>query len=161
MEDKYTPLGSRIVPTVTVKVRKVEGFEDFSLPAYSTPEAAAVDLYAALDDPFLILWPGKRTLISSGIAIALPIGYEAQIRPRSGLALNKGLSLVNSPGTIDSDYRGPVGLIIINHGEEKIRIERGERIAQMVIAPVTRLAWSEVELCETERGIDGFGSTGK
>ncbi len=159
--DQFTPLGNRIVPIVPVKVKRLDGAKDFILPNYVTGGAAAVDLYAATEDPFIILWPGKRILISSGIAIALPEGYEATIRPRSGLALNKGLSIVNSPGTIDSDYRGPVGIILINHGEEKVKIDRGERIAQMVITPVYRLEWVEGELCETDRGLGGFGSTGK
>lgn len=146
--------------TINVKIKKLEGFEDFILPVYATPGACAVDLYAATEEGFVIIHPRDRLLISSGIAIALPEGYEAQIRPRSGLALKNGLSIVNSPGTIDSDYRGPVGVILINHGDDKVTIYRGERIAQMVVAPVTRANWVEGELCETERGAKGFGSTG-
>jgi dUTP pyrophosphatase len=145
---------------IDVKIKKLAGFEDFKLPEYATPGACAVDLFAATEEGFLIIRPGDRALISTGISIALPEGYEAQIRPRSGLAKNKGLSIVNSPGTIDSDYRGPVGVILINHGEDRIIISRGERIAQMVVAPVTRANWIESELCETERGAGGFGSTG-
>lgn len=147
--------------TINVKIKKDEGFEDFLLPAYATPGACAVDLYAAIECGFTEILPGERMLISAGIFIALPEGYEAQIRPRSGLALTKGLSVVNSPGTIDSDYRGRVGVILINHGKDLIIVSRGERIAQMVIAPVTRANWIEGDLDDTERGADGFGSTGK
>lgn len=146
--------------TIDVKIKKDEGFEDFLLPVYATRGACAVDLYAALEVGFTEILPGERALISAGIFIALPEGYEAQIRPRSGLALTKGLSVVNSPGTIDSDYRGRVGVILINHGKDLIIVSRGERIAQMVIAPVTRANWIEGELDDTERGADGFGSTG-
>ena len=147
---------------VGVKVEIMEGFEDFPLPRYATPGAAAMDLYAGLNEPFIWLWPRQRELIHTGIAIALPGGYEAQIRPRSGLAIKEGISIVNSPGTIDSDYRGLIGVVLINHSNNKVKIERGQRIAQMVIAPVVRCNWIvEQELDSTERGAGGFGSTGK
>jgi dUTP pyrophosphatase len=122
-----------------------------------------VDLRAAVPDaPPVTLQPGARALIPTGFCIALPEGYEAQVRPRSGLALKHGVTCLNSPGTIDSDYRGEVGVILINHGEEPFVIRRGERIAQMVIAPVVQSAWLEVEtLDDTARGAGGFGSTGR
>ncbi len=144
-----------------IKFKKLSGFEDFLPPVYQTPGAVAVDLYAALEGPFMYLNPGKRTLISAGFCMALPGGYEGQVRGRSGLALRKGLGIVNSPGTIDSDYRGPIGVLLINHGEERVKIDRGDRIAQLVIAKVERPEWVEGELCETDRGAGGFGSTGK
>jgi dUTP pyrophosphatase len=119
-----------------------------------------MDLTAAIDQP-LIIKPGDRALVPAGIAIALPPGYEAQVRPRSGLALKHGVTVLNSPGTIDADYRGEVGVILINHGKEDFKIERGMRIAQMVVAPYTRAEWQEVaNLEETARGAGGFGSTG-
>lgn len=142
-----------------MKIKKLEGFEDLPLPSYGTQQACAADLHAAIDE-HIILQPGCRVLISAGISIELPEGYEAQIRPRSGLALKSGLSIVNSPGTIDSDYRGSIGVILINHSkDDHVRINRGQRIAQMVIAPVTRANWVMGELNDTERGADGFGST--
>ncbi len=120
-----------------------------------------MDLLAAVIEP-IELAPGARMLIPTGISIALPRGYEAQLRPRSGLALNHGIGLLNSPGTIDADYRGEIGVILINHGEAPFAIARGDRIAQLVVAPVTRLAWAESErLPESARGKGGFGSTGK
>jgi dUTP pyrophosphatase len=119
-----------------------------------------MDIYAELDEE-LVLKPGMRALVPTGIAIALPVGYEAQIRPRSGLALNQGIALVNAPGTIDPDYRGEIGVILINHGSEPFTIKNGERIAQMVIAPFNRAILEEVdELDETARGAGGFGHTG-
>lgn len=126
-----------------------------------TPHAAGMDLYAELADD-LILQPGSRALIPTGIAIELPDGFEAQVRPRSGLALRHGISLVNSPGTIDSDYRGEIGVIVINHGTEPFALCRGERIAQLVFAPFARATLVEVaELEETVRGGGGFGHTGR
>ena len=130
------------------------------LPCYMTLHAAGMDLYAELDDE-LILLPGMRALVPTGIAIALPEGYEAQIRPRSGLALKHGIALVNAPGTIDPDYRGEIGVIVINHGSEPFTIKNGERIAQMVFAPFSRALLEEVnELEGTARGEGGFGHTG-
>jgi dUTP pyrophosphatase len=126
-----------------------------------TSHAAGLDLYAELDAD-LVLKPGARALIPTGIAIELPDGYEAQIRPRSGLALRHGISLVNSPGTIDPDYRGEIGVIVINHGSEPFTVSSGERIAQMVFAPFVRVSLQHVhELNETGRGGGGFGHTGR
>lgn len=126
-----------------------------------TPHAAGVDLYAELADD-LVLQPGARVLVPTGIAIELPDGYEAQVRPRSGLALKHGISLVNSPGTIDTDYRGEIGVIVINHGAEPFVIRSGERIAQMIFAPFARASLVEVaELGESVRGAGGFGHTGR
>ncbi|MCD6535252.1 MAG: dUTP diphosphatase [Deltaproteobacteria bacterium] len=130
------------------------------LPRYMTEQAAGMDLYAVLDDD-LVLSPGRRVMVPTGIAIALPSGYEAQIRPRSGLAVKHGISLVNSPGTIDADYRGEISVIMINHGESVFIISDGERIAQMIVAPVSRCNWNLVENLEnSERGSGGFGHTG-
>lgn len=132
-----------------------------ALPEYATLLSAGMDLRAELIAP-VSLQPGERTLISTGLFLELPFGYEAQIRPRSGLAFKKGITVLNSPGTIDADYRGEIGVLLINHGSEPFLIEDGERIAQMVIAPYTRVVWQAVEnLNETERGEGGFGSTGK
>jgi len=131
------------------------------LPGYASDGAAGLDLLAAVAEP-MELAPGARKLIPTGIMIALPAGYEARVRPRSGLALKHGVTLLNSPGTIDADYRGEIGVILSNHGEAPFAIVRGDRIAQLVIAPVTRLAWAESDrLPESARGPRGFGSTGK
>ncbi len=146
--------------TVTISITRLPNAEGLALPAYATEHSAGMDLMAAISEP-KTLKAGERALIPTGLAIALPDGYEAQIRPRSGLALKHGISLVNSPGTIDADYRGEIGVIIINHGQQDFLIERGMRIAQMVIAPYTRAQFSEVlELPTSERGAGGFGSTG-
>jgi len=146
--------------SVLVSVTRLPHGADFELPSYETADAAGMDLHAALDADVVIA-PGARTLIPTGLAIALPSGYEAQIRPRSGLALKNGISLVNSPGTIDADYRGEVGVIVINHGDQDFIVTRGMRIAQMVVAPVIQAVWDEVDtLSETARGTGGFGSTG-
>jgi len=146
--------------SVSVSVTRLPHGDDLELPSYETADAAGMDLRAAVAGDVEIA-PGARQLIPTGLAIALPPNYEAQIRPRSGLALRNGISLVNSPGTIDADYRGEVGVIVINHGAEAFTVTRGMRIAQMVVAPVTQAVWEEVsELPETERGAGGFGSTG-
>jgi dUTP pyrophosphatase len=149
--------------TVHVVVYLCPGSEDLPLPEYATPGAAGMDLRAAVAAP-VTLQPGDRTLVPTGLRVALPPGYEGQVRPRSGLALRYGIGMVNSPGTIDSDYRGEVGVLLINHGSEPFTIRRGERIAQLVVAPVSRVAWSllasEQELSPTERGCNGFGHTG-
>ena len=130
------------------------------LPAYATPLSAGMDLRAFLAEP-LTLAPGARRLIPTGLYIALPPGYEAQVRPRSGLALKRGLTVLNAPGTIDADYRGEVGVLLINLSQEQQTISDGERVAQMVIAPVVQAAWQEVnDLDETTRGAGGFGHTG-
>lgn len=147
---------------LTVSFRRLPHNPDLPLPAYATPGAAGLDLCAAVsaDDP-LILPPGERALIPTGLAMALPPGYEAQVRPRSGLALKHGITVLNSPGTIDCDYRGEIGVILLNTGKAPFTITRGERIAQMVIASVAQAQFIEVaDLPETGRGAGGFGSTG-
>lgn len=131
------------------------------LPTYQTEHAAGLDLCANIDNP-IVLKPGERTLVPTGLYMALPAGYEAQIRPRSGLALKHGITMLNAPGTIDADYRGEIGVIVINHSSETFTILDGERIAQMVIAQHVQAVWQEVsELDETNRGSGGFGHTGK
>ncbi|MCY3787386.1 MAG: dUTP diphosphatase [Gemmatimonadetes bacterium] len=131
------------------------------LPSYETPHSAGLDLRAALSEA-VVLAPGERGIIPTGLFLEIPPGYEAQVRPRSGLALKRGLTLLNAPGTIDADYRGEVGVIMINLSTEEQPIDPGERIAQLIFAPVTRGEWVEVEqLAETERGSGGFGSTGR
>lgn len=145
---------------VTVDVQRLAHGADLPLPDYATALSAGADLLAAVGED-VVLAPGERTLVPTGIAIALPPGFEAQVRPRSGLAAKHGVTALNAPGTIDADYRGEIGVLLINHGGEDFQIERGMRIAQMVVAPVTQVRWAEVEtLDETERGAGGFGSTG-
>ena len=145
---------------VSIAVMKLPHAQALPLPAYATEHSAGMDLLAAIAEP-LNLAPGARALIPTGIAIALPDGYEAQIRPRSGLALKHGITLVNSPGTIDADYRGEIGVILINHGSAVFTVEPGMRIAQMVIAAYSRAVFAPVEtLPESVRGSGGFGSTG-
>lgn len=134
---------------------------DAVIPRYMTAHAAGLDLAAALDAPVEIA-PGQRAAIATGLAIKLPEGYEAQVRPRSGLAREHGVTLVNSPGTIDADYTGPLVILLINHGDRAVRIEPGQRIAQLVVAPVVQAELREVdELPATARGAGGFGSTGR
>jgi dUTP pyrophosphatase len=146
---------------VRVAVQRLAGGKDLPLPAYATPGSAGVDLVAAIDAPLTLL-PGARAPVPTGLAIALPEGWEAQVRPRSGLALEHGLTVLNTPGTIDADYRGEVKVILVNLGERAITIERGRRIAQLVVAPVARLEWHEVAaLPPSARGAGGFGSTGQ
>ncbi len=149
--------------TVTIRVVPLAHFEGLMLPAYETAGAAGMDLRAAVaEDAPLILEPGERVMTPTGLTIALPPGYEAQVRPRSGLAAKHGITCLNSPGTVDADYRGEVKVILINHGTEPFVITRGERIAQMVIAPVTQASLEIVaELDPTDRGGGGFGSTGR
>jgi dUTP pyrophosphatase len=151
------------IMTVTVRVAPLPHFEGLNLPAYETSDAAGMDLRAAVDSSAPVtLAPGARAMIPTGLTIALPSGYEAQVRPRSGLAAKHGITCLNSPGTIDADYRGEVKVILINLGQEAFIIKRGERIAQMIIAPVTRAELKVVaELDETKRGPGGFGSTGR
>jgi dUTP pyrophosphatase len=140
--------------------KKLPHAADLPLPAYESEDAAGMDLRAALTE-VTTLFSGQRALIPTGLIMALPAGYEAQIRPRSGLAFKHGITMLNSPGTIDADYRGEVKVLAINHGTEPFVIKHGDRIAQMVIAPVTRLAAKEAdELPDTNRGSGGFGSTG-
>ncbi|HKF61294.1 MAG TPA: dUTP diphosphatase [Dongiaceae bacterium] len=146
---------------IEVPLQRLPHGAGLPLPSYATVDAAGLDLLAAVAEP-IELAPGARRLVPTGISIALPPGYEAQLRPRSGLALKHGVTLLNSPGTIDADYRGEVGVILINLGEAPFRLQRGDRIAQLVIAPVARLAWRESEaLPESARGAGGFGSTGQ
>jgi len=145
-----------------VAVKTLDHFDGLELPAYETSDSAGMDLAAAIPaDETLEVKPGRRVMVPTGLAIALPAGMEAQIRPRSGLALNHGVTVLNSPGTIDADYRGEIKVILINHGAQAFTIERSMRIAQMVIAPVTQLEWMvTVDLSDTKRGSGGFGSTG-
>ncbi len=146
---------------VRISVQRLPHNADLPLPAYETEQSAGMDLAAAIDAP-LTLAPGGRTLVPTGLAIALPAGYEAQIRPRSGLAARDGVTVLNTPGTVDADYRGEVKVILVNLGDAPFTVERGMRIAQMVIAPVTQGVFEEVEaLPETARGSGGFGSTGR
>ncbi|MCI5049779.1 MAG: dUTP diphosphatase [Rickettsiales bacterium] len=145
---------------VNIPVVKAAHAADLDLPFYATEQSAGMDLLAAIDAD-ITLAPLERKLVPTGLHIALPDGYEAQIRPRSGLALKHGISLVNTPGTIDADYRGEIGVIMINLSNDPFTVERGMRIAQMVIAPYTQAQWNQVaELPSSERGEGGFGSTG-
>ena len=145
---------------VPVAIRPLPHAAGLPLPAYATDQAAGMDLLAAVAEP-VTLAPGQRRLIPTGLTIALPEGYEAQVRPRSGLALKHGVTVLNSPGTVDADYRGEVGVILANLGAEPFVVERGMRIAQMVLARVERLAWAMVDtLPDSARGTGGFGSTG-
>ncbi len=147
--------------TITIPVRVEPEGKGLDLPRYQTEHAAGMDLLAAVASD-LVLEPGARALVPTGISIALPPGYEAQVRPRSGLALKHGLTLLNSPGTIDADYRGPISLVLVNHGTEPVCIARGERMAQMVIARVERAELEMVsDLPTSRRGPGGFGHTGK
>jgi dUTP pyrophosphatase len=143
-----------------VDIQVLSHGEGLPVPAYATEGSAGMDLWAAVEEP-VVLEPGKRCLVPTGLRIALPEGYEAQIRPRSGLAIGEGITVINAPGTVDSDYRGEVKVGLVNLSDEAYIIRRGDRIAQMVVAPVTRVAWQPVSsLDETERGAGGFGSTG-
>jgi dUTP pyrophosphatase len=148
---------------VTVELQQLAHAEGLPLPAYQTIEAAGLDLMAAVPDGEpLTLAPGQYALVPTGLAIALPAGHEAQVRPRSGLAAKHGVTVLNSPGTIDADYRGEIKVILINHGATPFVIKRGERIAQMVIAPMVQAALVPVAtLSATDRGAGGFGSTGR
>ncbi|SNB45651.1 dUTP diphosphatase [Geobacter sp. DSM 9736] len=147
--------------SMLLKIKRTTTDSGNPLPQYMTPHAAGMDLYAEIRED-IVLCPGARALVPTGVAIELPEGYEAQVRPRSGLALRHGLALVNSPGTIDPDYRGEIGVILINLGEESFTIRPGERIAQLVIAPFVRAKIQEVaELDGSERGSGGFGHTGR
>jgi dUTP pyrophosphatase len=143
---------------VTVQIRRVPHGEGLDLPRYATEGAAGMDVLSAED---FTLPPGARHAVATGLSVAIPLGYEIQVRPRSGLALKHGISVPNTPGTIDSDYRGELKVVLINHDAEPFEIHRGDRIAQLVLAPVTMAQWDEVhELDETARGSGGFGSTG-
>lgn len=143
---------------IPVLVKRLPHFEGLELPAYATDGAAGMDVLAAED---VTLAPGARHAVATGLALAIPPGYEIQVRPRSGLALKHGITVPNTPGTIDSDYRGELKVILINHGAEDFEIRRGDRVAQLVLAPVVRASWLKVdELDDTLRGEGGFGSTG-
>jgi dUTP pyrophosphatase len=143
---------------IPVMVKRLPHFDGLELPAYATDGAAGMDVLAAED---LTLAPGARHAVATGLAVAIPPGFEIQVRPRSGLALKHGITVPNTPGTIDSDYRGELKVILINHGADAFKIVRGDRIAQLVLAPVTRASWLKVdELDDTARGEGGFGSTG-
>ena len=148
---------------VVVRVRPLPHFEGLALPSYETEGAAGMDVRAAVAaDAPMVLQPGERDMVPTGLSVAIPHGYEIQVRPRSGLAAKHGITALNSPGTIDCDYRGEIKVILINHGNAPFTIVRGERIGQLVLAPVTRLSWGEVEeLDDTARGAGGFGSTGR
>ncbi len=148
--------------TPVVDIVRLAHNSDLPLPAYETAGAAGMDLRAAVpQDEALVLHPGARIAVPTGLAFALPDGFEAQVRPRSGLALKSGVTVANAPGTIDADYRGELKVLLVNLGEEDFVIRRGERIAQLVIAPVVQAAWREVgALDATDRGAGGFGSTG-
>jgi dUTP pyrophosphatase len=148
------------VNALAVPVRRLPHGADLPLPAYATASSAGIDLLAAVEAT-VVLEPAARAMIPTGIAIALPEGHEAQVRPRSGLAARHGVTVLNSPGTIDADYRGEVAVILVNLGDAPFRIERGMRVAQMIVAPVDTIDWQEVEsLPETGRAAGGFGSTG-
>jgi dUTP pyrophosphatase len=149
-----------IMTVVTVAITVLPHAETLSLPAYATDQSAGMDLCAAIAND-VVIEPGHRVLVPTGLSMALPEGYEAQVRPRSGLALKNGLTVLNSPGTIDADYRGEIQVILANLGTEKMTITRGMRIAQMVVAPYVRVTWEPVsQLPESGRGMGGFGSTG-
>ncbi|OUI88949.1 deoxyuridine 5'-triphosphate nucleotidohydrolase [Acetobacter sp. DmW_043] len=151
---------SPVVHALTVQIERLPHAQDLPLPGYATSGAAGLDLLAAVEKD-VVLQPGERVLIPTGLKVALPAGYEMQVRPRSGLALKHGLVLPNSPGTIDQDYRGEIGIIMMNMGQEPYIVERGTRIAQAVVAPVMCVQWHEEKIVEqTERGAGGFGSTG-
>jgi len=148
---------------VKIVIQREADARDLPLPSYATTGSAGMDLCAALDAP-LLLAPGARALVPTGIRLALPGGYEGQVRPRSGLALRHGLTLLNSPGTIDSDYRGQVKVILVNLGQQPVAVRRGDRIAQLVVAPFSHVEWSEQggwEEAAPGRGEGGFGSTGE
>lgn len=156
---------SHSAPTIapTIRIARIEGADPaLPLPAYASAGAAGADLRADLGGATLDLAPGARALVPTGLRLAIPAGWEVQVRPRSGLALKQGITLVNTPGTIDSDYRGPLGVILINLGDQPVAIAHGDRIAQMVVAPAPQARFELVEtLEETARGAGGFGSTGR
>ena len=143
---------------IVVQLKRLPHGEGLALPAYATQGAAGMDVLAAED---ATIAPGQRHAVATGLSVAIPAGYEIQVRPRSGLALKHGITVPNTPGTIDSDYRGELKVILINHGAEDFAIARGDRVAQLVLAPVTQATWDEVnKLDDTARGAGGFGSTG-
>jgi dUTP pyrophosphatase len=142
-----------------IPIQRLPDYDDISFPMYMTQHASGMDIFAAVREDVIIL-PGKRAKIPTGIAVAIPVGYEAQIRPRSGLAINHGITLVNSPGTIDADYRGEISVILINHGDSSFVVKKGARIAQMVVHRICKVKWLQSEnLQRTSRGAGGFGHT--
>ena len=146
--------------SLSIQIKRLPHAQDMDLPSYATQQSAGMDLCAAIESD-IVLQPGERKLVPAGIAIALPQGFEAQVRPRSGLALKNGITVLNATGTIDADYRGEVGVVLVNTGTEVFTISRGMRIAQMIVAAVLSAVWEEVDvLGETQRGEGGFGSTG-
>jgi dUTP pyrophosphatase len=151
-----------VTTSIDVKVMQLPHGKGLDLPAYESQHAAGMDLRAAIDEgDDIVLAPGERAMVPTGLAIALPVGFEAQVRPRSGLAAKQGVTVLNSPGTVDADYRGEVKVILINHGAEPVTVTRGMRIAQMLFAPVTRGVFAVVDALDvTARGSGGFGSTG-
>ncbi|MCH9050920.1 MAG: dUTP diphosphatase [Proteobacteria bacterium] len=145
---------------IPVSIRQLPNGEGLPLPAYATAQSSGLDLAAALSDD-VVIGPGEHAVVPTGVAIALPDGFEAQVRPRSGLAAKHGVTVLNSPGTIDTDYRGEIRVVLANHGAASFTVSRGMRIAQLVIAPVSRIVWNEVDaLADSPRGEGGFGSTG-
>ena len=145
---------------IPVSIRQLPNGEGLPLPAYATAQSSGLDLAAALSDD-VVIGPGEHAVVPTGVAIALPDGFEAQVRPRSGLAAKHAVTVLNSPGTIDTDYRGEIRVVLANHGAASFTVSRGMRIAQLVIAPVSRIVWNEVDtLTDSPRGEDGFGSTG-
>ena len=158
---KRTEIENGVQGLVEVLIARESACEDLPLPQYETDHAAGMDLRAAVREP-LTLGPGERSLVPTGLRIALPQGYEAQIRPRSGLAIKHGITMLNTPGTIDADYRGEIKLIVINLGKDAYTIQRGDRLAQMIVASVSRVQWRAVDVLDaTDRGEGGFGHTGK
>jgi dUTP pyrophosphatase len=148
------------MPELEIEIRRFAGTDDLPLPSYQTEHSAAMDLAAAVEAPVVLL-PGGRALVPCGFAIAVPVGYEAQVRPRSGLASRHGVTVVNAPGTIDADYRGEVKVALVNLGAEPFTVTRGTRVAQLLVAPVPTVRWREVaDLPVTSRGDGGFGHTG-
>ena len=157
--DGDRPMGTQGT-MIFVDIVTLDEAKDIPLPSYMTPAAAGMDVRAAVTEDTVIV-PGERRLIPTGFTIALPVGYEAQLRPRSGMALHHGITLLNAPGTIDADYRGEVCVIVVNHGKKPFTVKRGDRIAQMIVQPVVRVVWNRCHDLEgTERGDGGFGHTG-
>lgn len=155
------PVGQVVFEGVEIPVRQLPHGEGLPLPRYMTAGSAGMDLLAAVVEPVTVV-PGEYRLVPSGLAIQLPLGYEGQVRPRSGLALKYGVTVLNSPGTIDADYRGEIGVLLINLGREAYVVQRGERIAQLVLAPVVQGRWKALDrLQDSERGAGGFGHTGR
>jgi dUTP diphosphatase len=147
-------------PPLRVRLRRLPHAAGLPLPAAASPGSAGLDLRAAVEED-LVLAPGERRLVPTGFVVEVPAGWEGEVRPRSGLALRHGVTMANAPGTIDSDYRGEVGVVLINLGAEPFRVRRGDRVAQLLVQPVARVEWEEAEtLADSERGTGGFGSTG-